>query len=373
MVRLKNVLSNRTNRELFELYKKINNYLDDKTVIEYSTSDKTRNILILYLCDKLSEPSVFEALALASFSHEYYNLVALLDNSVFLFNCQEYVEKYGVLDDECVCTDGDCVIPVLYEKWLEWGIVYIGVNTDGEYFLSITEEFRDYVRHIYSQEAEALFDSVSFVYSCCCAMVNINGIVPFDVVRDVYNLNAQGKVLNTDQMLQIINHYRAFRPVDFVIYNNNLVHESLVSKVQGNISPNSDYYKLLSMQADKPFYIPTSAETIFDYDDSRAIWMDFDCLALAAYLEKSMEIDSINALSITSQIKMAFMENKSISDAFEILRKNRINLSAQCIHKEIIRLIMEIKDNIRLRINRGHSIKEMRKMNYDKAKISENF
>ena len=129
----------------------------------------------------------------------------------------------------------------------------------------------------------------------------------------------------------------------------------------------------MTVQADKPFYIPSSAETIFDYDDSRAVWMDFDCLTLAAYLEDDMGVDRMMSLNITSSIKSAFMDNRGINDAFDILRRNNINLSAQCVHKDLIRLIMEIKDNIRLKINRGHTIKEMRRMNYDKAKISETF
>lgn len=373
MVRLRDVLNNRTNKELFDLYRMVNNYLDHKVDIEYSITQETRNILLIYLCDTLTEPAMFEAIALASFSHEYYNLVALLDNSILIYDAQSYVDKYGVHPAEYTNCDDDCVIPVLYEKWLDWGIVHIGINSSNEYFLSITEEFKEYVKNIFTPESESLFDSVSFVYSCCCAMANINGIVPFEVVRNVYNINAQNKELELDNMLKIIKHYSLFRTTNFVIYNDNLVLDNLVSKRKGVVKPNAEYFKLLAIQADKPFYIPTTAETIFDYDDSRAIWMDFDCLALAAYLENAMDIDNVSSLRITSQIKAAFMENRGINDAFDILRRNKINLTVQCVHKEIIKLIMEIKDNIRLKINRGHSIKEMRKMNYDKTKISETF
>lgn len=373
MVRLKDVLNVRNNKELYELYKKISNYRGDMIEIEYSPAQKTHDILVVYLCDALTDRAMFEALALASFSHEYYNLVSLSDSAVQVCELEDYPDRYGVFNDQYDNCNDDCVVPILYEKWLEWGIVYIGVNNDNEYFISITPDFEQYVKDIYRPEEEAIYDSVSFAYSCCCAMTNINGIVPIEVVLGVYNLNSQGRELQTPQILKIIEHYRCFRDVNFVIYNDLLVLNDLICKKGDKYSPNKEYFKLLSMQVDKPFFIPSSAETIFDYDDSRAVWMDFDCLALAAYLEDNIGIDNMVSLSITSSIKSAFMDNKGINEAFDILRRNNIDLTVQCVHKDLIRLIMEIKDNIRLKINRGHTIREMRRMNYDKAKISETF
>lgn len=373
MVRLRDVLVCRSNKELYELYKKVNRYRGDRIEIEYTLTKKTHDILVLYLCDALTDRAMFEAIALASFSHEYYNLVALLDNVTLACKVDCFTDKYGAFDDEYDTCEEDLVVPVLYEKWLEWGIVYIGKNSSQEYFMSITSEFVEYVKDIYKPEDEAIFDSVSFAYSCCCAMSNINGIVPIEVVRSVYNLNSQGRELQHEQLLKIVEHYRLFRDANFVIYNDLFVLESLMKKKDGKYLPDKEYFRLLTAQADKPFYIPSSAETIFDYDDSRAIWMDLDCLALAAYLEDELNIDNIDALNITSSIKYTFMENGGINDAFDILRRNNINLSVQCVHKEIIRLVIQIKDNIRLKINRGHTIREMRRMNYDKAKISETF
>lgn len=372
MVRLRDILVRRSNKELYELYKKVSRYCGDKIEIEYTLTQKTHNILVLYLCDSLTDKAMFEAIALASFSHEYYNLVSLLDNPVQACEVDCYADKYGVFDEDCEKYD-DCVVPVLYEKWLEWGIVYIGENSSGDYFISITPDFVEYVKEIYRPEDEAVYDSVSFAYSCCCAMSNINGIVPVEIVKNVYNLNSQGRELQTSQLLKIVEHYRCFRDVNFVVYNELFVLDTFINKKDGKYTPNKEYFRLLNSQADKPFYIPDSAETIFDYDDSRAIWMDFDCLALAAYLEDELGLDSMDSLNITSSIKYAFMENGGINDAFDILRRNDINLSVQCVHKEIIRLVIQIKDNIRLKINRGHTIREMRRMNYDKAKISETF
>ncbi len=373
MVRLKDVLSVRDNKELYKLYKKISSYRGDMIEIEYSITQKTHDILILYLCDALTDKAMFEAIVLASFSHEYYNLVSLPDSVVQACELGDYPDRYGVFDDEYENCNDDCVVPILYEKWLEWGIVYIGVNRDNEYFIAVTQDFIQYVKDIYKPEDEAIYDSVSFAYSCCCAMTNINGIVPIEVVLGVYNLNSQGRELQTHQLLKIIDHYQLFRDVNFIVYNDLLVLDNLMCKKNGKYIPNKEYFRLLTVQADKPFYIPSSAETIFDYDDSRAVWMDFDCLTLAAYLEDDMGVDRMMSLNITSSIKSAFMDNRGINDAFDILRRNNINLSAQCVHKDLIRLIMEIKDNIRLKINRGHTIKEMRRMNYDKAKISETF
>ena len=82
MVRLKDVLSVRDNKELYKLYKKISSYRGDMIEIEYSITQKTHDILILYLCDALTDKAMFEAIVLASFSHEYYNLVSLPDSVV---------------------------------------------------------------------------------------------------------------------------------------------------------------------------------------------------------------------------------------------------------------------------------------------------
>ena len=130
MVRLKDVLNVRNNKELYELYKKISNYRGDMIEIEYSPAQKTHDILVVYLCDALTDRAMFEALALASFSHEYYNLVSLSDSAVQVCELEDYPDRYGVFNDQYDNCNDDCVVPILYEKWLEWGIVYIGVNND---------------------------------------------------------------------------------------------------------------------------------------------------------------------------------------------------------------------------------------------------
>ena len=72
------------------------------------------------------------------------------------------------------------------------------------------------------------------------------------------------------------------------------------------------------------------------------------------------------------KICRACREERGINEIFGMLIEEGFAPQSQKVQKTMVRHIMEIKSNVRLRINRGYTINEMRNISYDTNAICSN-
>ena len=74
-------------------------------------------------------------------------------------------------------------------------------------------------------------------------------------------------------------------------------------------------------------------------------------------------------MKLIREICHACRAERGINEIFGMLAEAGYTPPSQKIQKTMVRYIMEIKSNVRLRINRGYTINEMRSIRYDAGTI----
>lgn len=218
----------------------------------------------------------------------------------------------------------------------------------------------------------------SIINSCVCAMVNLYGIISIKKAYDIfcgttglsgkvcYNLFAETAVRFTDfrKDCKICVYQNSFVAAEYLEINENRCVKRIV--------PKPSYYELVSKQGDKPFYTSFSISQLLKYEKPGVFEINSYITEFSNFLADNFDLDSIEVCKIAESVCRAAIEEKGINDIFKMLTEMDIVTSSQKIQKSLVKYIMSIKNSVRLRINRGYTINELRGISYDAVAICSN-
>ena len=209
------------------------------------------------------------------------------------------------------------------------------------------------------------------VNSCVCAMSNLYGIVNFEKAYEVFcKTTGLGSKVSFENFINIAMSFVDFRgEYDVCVYMNSFVSADYlnVQNVRGvkKITPKPSYYELVCKQGDKPFYMEFTVSELLNYEVPGSFAINSYIDDFMKFLSETFQQSEEAVFDITNEVYKACSQECGINVIFALLEENGFYSNSQKIQKSLVKYIMQIKSNIRLRVNRGFTINELRGISYD--------
>jgi len=261
--------------------------------------------------------------------------------------------------------------------WDGTGLISIVSDREGCEHAFATDELLRFLR----EGGDALLAKIgacSFINSAVCAMTNLYGAVSYAKAYDIFReIAVIHQNVDYGTFVETAVRFTEFREeCGVVAYQKNFVAaEYLDVRLRSGvrrISPLPAYYELISKQGDKPFYTDLSVRTLLDYElpgscETNAYIAEFTDFLCDTFGKYKTELTCL-----LKEICRACREERGINEIFAMLTDAGYAPPSQKVQKSMVKYIMEIKSNVRLRINRGYTINEMRSICYDANAICSN-
>jgi preprotein translocase subunit SecA len=186
------------------------------------------------------------------------------------------------------------------------------------------------------------------------ALTNLYGFVHKDKVVEIYNRQNNEKIINEDIETFFQNPSQTLEDNFIETYEDFFVEESIIE--------NDRIDELMTKKANKPYYIPEQEELLkyadeFYFEKSPAYNKLYD------YIKKNFNAgDDYKTKILTEDLQVicqfAF-DMKLISECFNC---RNIVFDSQNQIKEVLQLVMDLSNNVRLWENNGHTPAEMHEL-----------
>ena len=90
------------------------------------------------------------------------------------------------------------------------------------------------------------------------------------------------------------------------------------------------------------------------------------------FLSDTFEQSDEAVFGIADEVCLSCINDCGINEIFDLLENKGFYSKSQKIQKMLVKHIMQIKNNVRLRANRGYSINELRGISYDACRVCTN-
>lgn len=144
------------------------------------------------------------------------------------------------------------------------------------------------------------------------------------------------------------------REQQFILLDDLFIHKDLLIK--------ENYKNLLRCQQDKKYYIPTYHE-IKDFAENGYFSTDKCMKKLIAFLENRAVMTQEEAQSLGATIQQEIGFGEDMHDILGMLEKEEIILPSEEDYKRLVELIVQLWNDTRMLLNRGHKPNELLKMN----------
>lgn len=217
----------------------------------------------------------------------------------------------------------------------------------------------------------------SYIHSAVCAMTNLYGMIPFAQAYDIYQSVTDSPQVGYEQFTGTAVRFTALREeCGVTAYQKCFVaSEYLDIRIRGGlrrISPRPAYYELISKQGDKPYYTGFDVTELLSYETPGSCGVLPQMQEFTEFLCELLAKRRAESDGILREVCRACREERGINEIFAFLTDAGFVPSSQKAQKMMVRYIMEIKSSVRLRINRGYTINEMRGICYDRNAICSN-
>ena len=261
--------------------------------------------------------------------------------------------------------------------WEETGLIYAVTDHEGAVHGVMTQELMAFLREG-GAALMAQANAASFVNSAVCAMTNLYGAVSYAKAYDIFQeVAVLHRKIPYETFVETAVRFAQFREDSGIVtYQKNFVaSEYLDVRVRSGIrriSPLPSYYELISKQGDKPYFTDLSVRILLDYEFPGSCEPNVYIGEFTEFLCNTFGKHKTELSGIMGELCRACREERGINEIFGMLTDAGYAPPSQKAQKTMVRHIMEIKNNVRLRINRGYTINEMRGICYDANAICSN-
>lgn len=255
--------------------------------------------------------------------------------------------------------------------WVLLGLLNTVYDEDSaEFFAYFIRPLAD----LFEVEGEDLYKELGLratVNSTVCAMVNLYGIVSFEKAYDIFcHVTSLGEKISYNRFMEIAVRFSDFRKeYNICVYMNSFVSADYLEvkslhEIQ-KITPKPEYYELVCKQGDKPFYTDFNIEKLLKYAAPGSFEINSYIDDFMLFLSDTFNRPDKDIFEITDMVCKACIDENGINFIFELLQNKGFSSKSQKIQKLMVKHIMQIKNNVRLRTNRGFTINELRAISYD--------
>jgi hypothetical protein len=251
-----------------------------------------------------------------------------------------------------------------YRYWERLGFAYISINYEVMIPIEVDEEYLRIKENTRYQEARNRFLIIDF-YALACT--NLYSIIELDQLIQIINTQT---VLCTDREEVVgwcLMRYM-FRGCEMYFFRDGYV----MSDFYGDniLGVKSDYHELLTLQKDKPYYVPEKTELI-KYVDNIYIEENISFKNMLRFMKTRLKLSDVDAYDYSAdiqlQIRNGAMPNAVVNECTRI----GITFANQNQFEEFMQLLMVMFNNTRISENRGYTPEEIRKMMPEKDGISD--
>lgn len=284
------------------------------------------------------------------------------------------IKDYLALERESVNDE-----PGLYcygEYLRSMGLINI-LSEDGDFYAATIQ---DLWKLLFSGGTELLekLGHRAAVNSSVSAMTNLYGIINFEKAYEIFCKTTRlGGKVSFESFTEIASNFSDFREeYDVCVYMKSFVSGDYlnIQNVRGvkKITPKPAYYELICRQADKPFYMDFGISELLNYESPGSFAINSYIENFMKFLSETFGQSDEAVFGITDEVYKACAQESGINVVFDLLEEKGFYSNSQKIQKSLVKYIMQIKSNIRLRVNRGFTINEIRGISYDSESICSN-
>ena len=356
MAALKEHLRTKDAKTLRALCQTIKNFMEYEGIAYQACRPEDKDALLEWIDSALQQkPILYAVLCSARISEYAYFKHSLLMNG----GCVPYFEeeKYRYHRDG--------------KFWERYGL--FSIEKDARSCLYVTAA-KELFQHISGAELKNLLEEMqiaSYVNGAVCAMVNLYGIVPFSKAYEFYRfLPSCRQDLTYEAFIKIANRFSILREdCGILLYNRRFTTtEYIRAQIQSGVKrcyPYPAYYELISKQGDKPYFILEDLDSLLCYERIEQEHCDPYAEEFSRFLQDALGYGIEESERITSSILHTCKTDCGMNTLFTSLAEQGVIPASQKLQKTMVKLILNLKNNLRLRTNRGHTIGELRQICYD--------
>ena len=180
------------------------------------------------------------------------------------------------------------------------------------------------------------------------ALTNLYGQVPADKVVEIYNMQNEDQINSAD----IEYYFTVDLSRDFIYFHKgHFVHEAILEF--------DEFELMLKKKADKPYYIPEKDE-LLKYIDEGYFENSRHYRALVKYIAKHFfKGDEIKAELLCEDIRGLCQVGIDMQTILDMFNDRGISFNDIDQVNEVLRLVMDLSNNIRIWENNGHTPNEI--------------
>lgn len=262
--------------------------------------------------------------------------------------------------------------------WDKMGLLYSKYDAESEELsLSFVEELICFLK----SGGENLLEIIGIkatIHSIVSSMVNLYGIIELKRAYKIFcDISLLGDRVNYECFIETAIRFADFRDeFDLCIYADCFVScdyvEVIVTRGIKRVVPKPMYYELICKQGDKPYYTDFTIEKLLCYEYPGSFEIDSYIDDFVRFLSETFQQTDDAVFCVADEVCLSCINDSGINDIFNLLENKGFYSKSQKIQKMLVMHIMQIKNNIRLRVNRGYSINELRSICYDVTKVCGN-
>lgn len=191
------------------------------------------------------------------------------------------------------------------------------------------------------------------LYRYIIALTNLYGILHPEKLVEIYN-NQNNKKIGIDEVYEILDNLPDEVAKAFVFsHRGYFVHDAVVEF--------DEFDSLLMNKGVKPYYVPIKEE-LLKYTDDFYYEITMEYSALLDYISKNLINDHQKAQELVEEIHGTCQIGGSMKNVMGNF--NRFNVNFKSIEQinEVMKLVMDLSNNIRIWENNGHTPNEIYEM-----------
>lgn len=335
-----------------ELHEELQRLLNpDKRDPQSSRNPKVKEQLLIYGKDDLR--SLAEELGLHYYKSLNKDMLAekirneiltpfVMEKRMLLLRDNEIEAFERVIQSGCCYPEADVLktLETLYD------LDYIAIFSDN--YVEVPQEVADVYARINTPEYQRRRRQLSWMNDCLHIVEAFYGVVPVKILHRVYRRRAGCKVdFRTFQEL-----FRQFPPErnPCVMRENKIILKVLLR--------DDLYREIEKSQGNKDYYIP-SEEEVLDYAVNGYPSRDSRYQKLRFFLLHELPLDGQTAGDLLPVIYGKISMGEGLSDIMDLFQETGIAFTSETAVEKVVSLLMELNNNTRMLIHRGHTPNEI--------------
>ncbi|GEK89136.1 SEC-C motif-containing protein [Alkalibacterium putridalgicola] len=189
------------------------------------------------------------------------------------------------------------------------------------------------------------------------ASAHLYGVVPKEVVADIYNDQNEEQVTLEDVETNFLENRQAIEKAFVYLEDEHFAHDTILTF--------DGLAAMLEKQAGKPRYIPEKNELLKYVDD---FYFEQNAAYTTLYdyvLENLVDGDSFRATAVCEDVQGMIEVNTRFKALMNVFTDRGVTFKGRKQKETVSRMIKALQNNVRLWDNNGHTNKELKEQGYN--------